>query len=82
MYKIIETYNSLHERTKAVLIFCLVYITVTATCAAACYISAGTFIGYYSGIMLADAFIACTKSCIGITALGALLIEYASKDCR
>ena len=80
MNKIFETYNSLHNRTKAVLIFCCVYILLTATCAAVCYIGAGTLFGSYSAFYLANDFITATKSCIGITAFGAVMIEYASKN--
>ncbi|MBQ3150789.1 MAG: hypothetical protein IJB86_06045 [Clostridia bacterium] len=80
MNTIINVYKSLNEKTKAALIFGCVYIMITASLGAACYLGAGTFIGYYAGMEYAAAFLTCTRSCIGITGIGALLIEAVSKD--
>lgn len=79
--RVVDVYKGLHDRTKITLIFCSVYIMLMATCSGVCYLSAGTFIGYYTGMELFNAFLTCTNSCIGITALGALLIESVSKNC-
>ncbi len=70
-----ETVRQLSDMTKNLLVFCGSYMLLILFCAAACRICAGGLLSYYTARVLAADLFACIRPCVGITALGALLIE-------
>ena len=70
-----ETVRQISDLTKTMLIFCGTYMLMILFCAAACRICAGGLLGYYTARLLAAGLLSSIRPCIGVTALGALLIE-------
>lgn len=70
-------YKGLHEYTKAVLIFCGMYLYLTLLCCIGFYICAGRLMDYYTATEIAADLWSAFRSCVGISALGCILIESA-----
>lgn len=73
-----ETYGTLADATKNVLVFCVSWLIATLFFAAACRICAGWLVGYCTGIGLCGELLATIRPCVGVTVLGALLTQSAS----
>ena len=76
---VMETYCTLSNVTKKLLVFCVSYILAIVFCAAACRICAGRLIDYYTGAALASDLLAAIRPCVGVTVLGSLLTQSASR---
>lgn len=70
-----EVYNNLQKQTKFLLKLCGLYILTLTVCCIACRICAGHLLGYYTAVTLAENFFAAIRPCVGVTALGSLLME-------
>ncbi|MBQ7541073.1 MAG: hypothetical protein IJT44_02145 [Clostridia bacterium] len=70
-----ETYRTLSETTKKLLTFCAVYMLLILFCAAAVRLCAGGLMGYYTAVRLSADLLGAVRPCVGVTALGALLVE-------
>lgn len=71
----VETVRDLSPVTQNLLIFCVRYMLLILFFAAACRVCAGGLLGYYTARALAADLFASIRPCVGITALGTLLIE-------
>ncbi len=71
----VETVENLSSVTQNLLIFCGTYMLLILFCAAACRVCAGGLLSYYTARMLAADLFASIRPCVGVTALGTLLIE-------
>lgn len=70
-----ETVRQLSSVTKKLLIFCGTYMLLILFCAAACRVCAGGLLDYYTARVLSADLFASIRPCVGVTALGALLME-------
>ena len=71
----VDTVSRLSDTTKNLLIFCGTYMLLILFCAAACRVCAGGLLGYYTARILCADLFAAIRPCVGVTTLGALLIE-------
>ena len=70
-----QTVRALSEATKNLLVFCTSYMLLILVCAAAIRICAGWLLGYYTAVQLSADLLETIRPCVGVTALGALLLE-------
>ena len=73
-----ETYRTLTDTAKNLLVFCVSYLLATAFFAAACRICAGWLLDYYTAVALSSDMLEAIRPCVGVTALGVLLTQSAS----
>ncbi len=70
-----ETVRRLSSVTQNLLIFCGMYMLLILFCSIACRVCAGSLLGYYTARVLAADLFAAIRPCVGVTALGTLLVE-------
>ena len=70
-----DVYQNLQEHTKTLLRFCGSYLYAICLCAAALRICAGWWMEYSAAVFHSAELLAALRPCIGVTALGALLLE-------
>ena len=72
-----ETYRTLSDTTKKLLTFCAGFMLLILFSAAAVRVCAGGLLNYYTAVRLSADLFGAVRPCVGVTALGALLVEGA-----
>ena len=73
----LQTFQTIHPQTKRMLRICAGYILVILTACTALCLLAGRGVDYYAAMRYARDLFAAIRPCVGVTALGGLLIEGA-----
>ena len=73
--QMLQSYSTIHTATKRLLIFCSIYVAVIMLCSIVLLMLAGRGIDYYAATQWAADLFSTVRPCVGVAALGGLLIE-------